>query len=479
MTRRLSASFDQVQDTFILDNTASRQYFWRMIQLFHLSTGWTTIIESDGLTRNTGDQITGDNTGADGVNNGAYTVQRSGDGREICWQIVVGTATNDGTAFSFTYAASAADGFTGGTATVRPTATDEGVILTAQNYEAVTNTALGSTQHICLGAVESVAPYRFFAMILEDTANGSCRGAFGRDEVATSTQFPSLDDHPDHAVYWHSNGNSMDITGFIAKSYYDTGPPATSANFLDHRVSDASIYDGAQSNAHTVTFDGSGLTSFPVMYRRTTAVGAPRLVFGMGSNMLRFKNFNDGAATQWRSMQDDDAGGVFGDSFGCNDFIFPWLGDEAAGASGTFPPWSNNGSPSAARHYAWPEALSIAAAISLGEPVDSTPPQITNLTPAAGSSLDANEPITLDVTDETGFGRVAILASFSDGIGGEIVEVVHDGDAFRGNYLGVINLRTNITDGFRFTILRDGGWTAAPTFEFLAVDAGGNEAVIV
>lgn len=358
MTRLLEASFDQIQDTFILTTSGSREYVFRILDLFHQSTGWTTQIESDGLTRNTGEQITGDGTGANGVNDGAYSVQQNSDGVEIMWQITAGTATNTTANMAFTYRCSPVDGFTGGTATVAPTATDQGQIVSTQQYETLDNNQLGTTQHICIGAVESVAPFRFFAMILEDASNGSCKGAWGKTDCAKSTAHPFLDDRPDRSVYWHSAGsNSMDSTGISAFAYFDASPPATTANFLACRAT-AIFY--AQGNLDAaVPYTSSGMVTTLIRWGRTTSDGAPRGCFGIGSDEFKFKMFNDGGAAQWRSSADSDpdTGSTVsrGSAFGCNDFIFKWLGSEAAGDSGDRPPWSDNGVPQAANFFHYPE----------------------------------------------------------------------------------------------------------------------------
>ena len=52
---------------------------------------------------------------------------------------------------------------------------------------------------------------------------------------------------------------------------------------------------------------------------------------------------------------------------------------------------------------------------------------------------------------------------------------VHDGDAFRGHY-AASSSRTMIAAGFRYSVLRTGGWPAAPTIQTFAIDRAGNEA---
>lgn len=58
-----------------------------------------------------------------------------------------------------------------------------------------------------------------------------------------------------------------------------------------------------------------------------------------------------------------------------------------------------------------------------------------------------------------------------------VTELCWDGDGFVGHYAAGTCLRTPITDGFRFTVLRDGtGWPAGPILRAFAFDLSGNEA---
>ncbi len=136
---------------------------------------------------------------------------------------------------------------------------------------------------------------------------------------------------------------------------------------------------------------------------------------------------------------------------------------ETAGAVGTWTATSN----------AFYTCAKITIAIEprrleIGAPVDDTAPVISNLSPASGGDVRSTTTIGFDVTDDTALALVAILASFPDGS----CEVVHDGDTFRGNYVGSANTRTAISNGFSFTVKRDGGWTQSPTFEYLVLDGG-------
>ena len=99
-------------------------------------------------------------------------------------------------------------------------------------------------------------------------------------------------------------------------------------------------------------------------------------------------------------------------------------------------------------------------------------PVVGNFLPAGNASIEATDPIQFDVTDDQGsFARIIVTVTLAG-----VTEVVHDGSQFRGLYAG-LSARTLITNGFRFKVARQGGWTASPTFETFANDLAGQEAV--
>jgi hypothetical protein len=116
--------------------------------------------------------------------------------------------------------------------------------------------------------------------------------------------------------------------------------------------------------------------------------------------------------------------------------------------------------------------------------VDEVAPEITNFVPDTDTSIRTETVLQFDITDETGLALVALLASMEID-GAEVVEVIHDGDTFRGNYQGSSNTRTAISGGYRYTVKRDGGWpiedgeVVGINIEFLALDTSGNIGEIV
>lgn len=105
---------------------------------------------------------------------------------------------------------------------------------------------------------------------------------------------------------------------------------------------------------------------------------------------------------------------------------------------------------------------------------DTTRPTIANISPAAGTTISASQPITFDVLDETAIRRTLVLAKFPSR---SIFEVVHDGDGFGPLYDASPNTRTAIAGGHRFTILRRGGWPSPPSIIPHVIDTSGNEAL--
>jgi len=98
---------------------------------------------------------------------------------------------------------------------------------------------------------------------------------------------------------------------------------------------------------------------------------------------------------------------------------------------------------------------------------------ITTLPPAS-----ATTPIVFTVAGATGVGLRRAWSSVTfPGVVGD--EVVHNGDRFGAFYTNATNTRTSITNGFQFTVLRDGGWPPgafplAASFTISGVDTLGN-----
>ena len=108
---------------------------------------------------------------------------------------------------------------------------------------------------------------------------------------------------------------------------------------------------------------------------------------------------------------------------------------------------------------------------------DTTPPIITIVSPAPGTSLLRFTPLVLRVTDNVALRRVFIFMRFADS---EVWETVHDGDNFSPTFPTPDNTRTVITgpNGYEFNLLRLGGWPETPELHVIAIDAAGNMTVL-
>lgn len=101
-----------------------------------------------------------------------------------------------------------------------------------------------------------------------------------------------------------------------------------------------------------------------------------------------------------------------------------------------------------------------------------TPPVVDNVTPTVGTTLGPTTPITLDVTDIEGFGRIRLSVKFANGD----YDVVFDGTSFAPKY-DQHSTVTPITDGYTFSVRPDAGWAAgsSPQLFVDVSDAGGLE----
>lgn len=107
---------------------------------------------------------------------------------------------------------------------------------------------------------------------------------------------------------------------------------------------------------------------------------------------------------------------------------------------------------------------------TIAENADPTPPIVSDYDPPLGTPIWPYRPVKFSVTDDAGvFAAIVVYASFG---GGRPTELVHDGTLFRHPYGS--SVREVITNGFRYTIRRQGGWPTYPVFVAHAIDLGGN-----
>jgi len=102
--------------------------------------------------------------------------------------------------------------------------------------------------------------------------------------------------------------------------------------------------------------------------------------------------------------------------------------------------------------------------------IGGTPPVVSNLIPADGDPILPNTPIQFDITDEDGFAFIMPLIILDPY---RLPEVVHNNVDFEPLYLEGGSTRVAITNGYRYTLRRKGGWTTQPLLVIRAIDVHG------
>ncbi|MCC6178807.1 MAG: hypothetical protein WAZ94_15275 [Phycisphaerales bacterium] len=98
-------------------------------------------------------------------------------------------------------------------------------------------------------------------------------------------------------------------------------------------------------------------------------------------------------------------------------------------------------------------------------------PVVSVISPPTGTSVLAETPLAISITDNVALRRALIVARFSDGS----EEVVHTGERFAQAYLAY-SQRTATSGGWQYSIRRTAGWPKAPTLDIYAIDTSGREA---
>lgn len=159
-------------------------------------------------------------------------------------------------------------------------------------------------------------------------------------------------------------------------------------------------------------------------------------------------------------------------------FVEVYTGDLASEAqrafagAGFLETYSGNLATEAQRAFAGARFQEL---VPLFTPVPPTPPApaVSNWSPAPQTAITINNTISFDVTDASGlFRRILVLVQFT---GLEIYDTAFDGSTFGQRYLGPGNSKVAITNGFRFTLLREGGWPASPRIVPVAINQTGQE----
>lgn len=104
-------------------------------------------------------------------------------------------------------------------------------------------------------------------------------------------------------------------------------------------------------------------------------------------------------------------------------------------------------------------------------------PPIVSVSPTPGSGITGTTQIVVNMTDDANnFKRILLVVDLPGGI----KEVAFEGDGATGTfgpkYTNAYNTTTAITNGYSFTLLRDGGWPAGPSVTPYVLDTTGGEA---
>lgn len=100
---------------------------------------------------------------------------------------------------------------------------------------------------------------------------------------------------------------------------------------------------------------------------------------------------------------------------------------------------------------------------------DVTPP-VTTIESPVSLALDAGESVVVAVTDDSeSFALIVLAAEFPSGD----YEIVHDGTKFATRYAAG-STRAALSNGYRYTLFRTGGWPGSFTLRSFPVDPSGN-----
>lgn len=422
------------------------------------SAGWTVTKSSDGTTYNSsGDEITGGNSGANGFNNSLawYVIVAPDSGRAFCVQHITGGADS----WRVKYAVD--DLFTGGSpsATQVPSATDE--IAGSANHLLGGGTDASPTGDAwfpgcttLMGGADQDAPYGFW---FAGFSGANPQYAWVLDPIAGAGR--PVEDVDPYLIYIEGSANAY---GFQLSE--ETGGPAcwfakglggeawAVCRILEYHTRNGDVRVISSNMGNNIHNGGTDLVagfagrhftgSAPV-----SGKGYPTLMYWIGDSLSDFTQKDtldvNGGSDNWVML---------------SNVAVPWNGDLTGTNRGTGNLWGTDA----------------------GGVVDVTPPAIGNFLPPTTTVLQPNDPVSFEVTDASGFANIAVFASFPNGT----AEMIYDGSGFVGSYTGVANTVDAITNGFKFTVRRRGGWPSGTvldtslTINFLVVDSGGNLGVV-
>ena len=435
--------------------TTGTDWVWDLINLLVGSAGWKKLRDSDGTTySSSGAQVTGSGTGARGLRNASawvnlqspdgkfnVTIQRS-TSSNLTWRVKV--SPND---------------FTGGSpsATQTPSATNESIVL-GGGTDASPTFAQWIGESDAGGyrgsfVAETTSPFRVLAFAFDPASGVNIHTKFALDVVqaflAAGDTFPWVV----HCAGGASGADMMDATVLLDPTTAQGAPFSWLGNPGTGTFGRVPALEQVGDSAGAVAPDGGSMNPItstwdlkPLVYERRSGASAPHGLKGYSSMFF------------WRPASTHATGDLYnvastGDCVLLNQVVANlWGGDTLTGASGS----TNHG----------------AARLLLPATVDSTAPVVSNVTPAAGTLLSTTSTVQFDVTDDSGsFRELLVVASFGDG--SLAPELVHDGTNFLGPYRAG-STRVAITNGWRYALVRGGGWPGAVTVTPYAIDPSGN-----
>lgn len=500
-----------------------------------LAQGWAVVISSDGTTYNgSGNQISGNGSGAGGLNNtSAYYVLRRTGAPDVLVQ-------RASTADIWNIHMSPSGAYTGGNATTRPTAGDEVIAWSEFGGDLF----LSSTYDVEIH-VEDATPYRW-ALRTDDgvyvASVGSARPVVLTNLGLTGGVFYSVDltdqgaweDVEGLLTSFSAGGGPSDTTDPVISAFTPTsgssiaradavevdvtdetalGPVVISAEWADGTV--LAVYEGGafvgpfadgssqSGDTWTIEHDAPGWPSTTVDIHVLAVDAAGNTATSTASFTITdppaaptFGSFSPAAGSVARADNVDftvtDAEGfskivvwaVLGDGSTVMVYTGAAFGaqvDAASSVSGTTTRsfsitydgdgWEDDYTLHVLAIDANGLSATTSSAYTLSDPPappDATEPTVALVSPAEDSEITRTTPVVVDVTDAGGLAAVFVWVTYE----GRAPDIVHDSESFADLFAS--STRASITNGYRYTLRRTGGWPAAPTVRVRPVDASGN-----
>lgn len=451
--------------------------------------GWTPKSSGDGFSTydSAADCLTHSGSGAGGSGNEKAWIrlQASGSSREIFIQIITLTTglSTDLSVSRFRIAYSRTGSFTIGSPGFdrTPTATDVRYIIGSGTDAVPVGYKLfnwQSTTNLFFGGADKHEPFGFYFACVENASNSSPQHAFAMIPMAA---------HPDDVdpFVFYANGdstnawtagnmrNSTTVTNqvnlaTVIRTWQGIGKASqkwTSAASLFGGQTDGTMNVNSTTAPSTEPFD-SKVTAYNLFFGDNTEP-APK---GWGMYVAALAIFSSAGTGRRRCYTLNSSNDVIR----AGNCLFPWNGVLPTNGS-----WVNGGTLrlwTTASFFPYDVAITGSSGSVTIIEYDRVAPYITGITPITGTTLSASQVVTFDVVDDSSaFRRILIHASYSNISGSE---VIHDHEGFNQRYYsGPENVRTPIvigSPGYKYRVLRDGGWPGNISFIPFAVDASGN-----